>query len=113
MVIREKQNEFFYAIDDVPYMNQIVKVREEYADKLSAVVHVDGTSRIQTVYENTVIHDLLIEFEKLSGYPIILNTSFNVKDKTMVLNPFDAIETFKDTDLDLLVLDNYIIYKIL
>jgi carbamoyltransferase len=74
---------------------------------------VDGTSRIQTVYENTVIHDLLIEFEKLSGYPIILNTSFNVKDKTMVLNPFDAIETFKDTDLDLLVLDNYIIYKIL
>jgi carbamoyltransferase len=113
MVIKEKQNEFFYAIDDVPYMNQIVKVREEYADKLSAVVHVDGTSRIQTVYENTVIHDLLIEFEKLSGYPIILNTSFNVKDKTMVLNPFDAIETFKDTDLDLLVLDNYIIYKIL
>jgi carbamoyltransferase len=74
---------------------------------------VDGTSRIQTVYENTVIHDLLIEFEKLSGYPIILNTSFNVKDKTMVLNPFNAIETFKDTDLDLLVLDNYIIHKIL
>ena len=40
-------------------MNQIVKVREEYADKLLAVVHVDGTSRIQTVYENTVIHDHL------------------------------------------------------
>jgi carbamoyltransferase len=74
---------------------------------------VDGTSRIQTVYENTVIHDLLTEFEKLSGYPIILNTSFNVKDKTMVLTPCDAIETFKDTDLDLLVLDNYIIHKIL
>jgi predicted NodU family carbamoyl transferase len=42
-----------------------------------------------------------------------LNTSFNVKDKTMALTPFDAIETFKDTDLDLLVLDNYIIHKIL
>jgi carbamoyltransferase len=113
MVIKEKQNEFFHTIDDVPYMNQIVKVREEFVDKLSAVVHVDGTSRIQTVYENTVIHDLLTEFEKLSGFPIILNTSFNVKDKTMVLTPFDAIETFKDTDLDLLVLDNYIIHKIL
>lgn len=111
MVTKEMQDKFFYTIDDVPYMNQIVKVREEYADKLSAVVHVDGTSRIQTVYENTVIHDLLIEFEKLSGYPIILNTSFNVKDKTMVLTPCDAIETFKDTDLNLLVLDNYIIYK--
>ena len=111
MVSKEKQDKFFHTIDDVPYMNQIIKVREEYADKLSAVVHVDGTSRIQTVYENTVIHDLLTEFEKLSGYPIILNTSFNIKDKTMVLTPSDAIETFKDTDLDLLVLDNYIIYK--
>lgn len=113
MVIKEKQNEFFHVNDDIPYMNQIVKVREEFADKLSAVVHVDGTSRIQTVYENSTIHDLLIEFEKLSGFPIILNTSFNVKDKTMVLTPSDAIETFRDTDLDLLVLDNYIIYKIL
>ena len=113
MVIKEKQNKFFHVNDDIPYMNQIVKVREEFADKLSSVVHVDGTSRIQTVYENSTIHDLLIEFEKLSGFPIILNTSFNVKDKTMVLTPSDAIETFRDTDLDLLVLDNYIIYKIL
>jgi carbamoyltransferase len=113
MVTKEKQNDFFHVIDDVPYMNQIVKVREEYADKLSAVVHVDGTSRIQTVYKGTVIHDLLLEFEKLSGFPIILNTSFNIKDKTMVLTPMDAIETFKDTDLDLLVIDNYLIYKTL
>lgn len=113
MVTKEKQHKFFHTIDDVPYMNQIVKVREEYADKLSAVVHVDGTSRIQTVYENTLIYDLLNEFEKLSGFPIILNTSFNIRDKTMVLTPCDAIETFKNTDLDLLVLDNYIIYKIL
>jgi carbamoyltransferase len=111
MVVKEKQNDFFHVIDDVPYMNQIVKVKEEFADKLSAVVHVDGTSRIQTVYNNTIIYDLLLEFEKLSGYPIILNTSFNIKDKTMVLTPIDAIETFKDTDLDLLVIDNYLIYK--
>jgi len=113
MVIKEKQDEFFYVADDVPYMNQIVKVKEQYADKLSAVVHVDGTSRIQTVYKDTMIYDLLLEFEKLSGFPIILNTSFNVKDKTMVLTPNDAVETFKDTDLDLLVIDNYIIHKIL
>jgi carbamoyltransferase len=113
MVIKEKQNQFFHVVDDIPYMNQIVKVREEYKDKLSAVVHVDGTSRIQTIYNDTDIHQLLIEFEKLSGYPIILNTSFNVKDKTMVLTPKDAIETFMDTDLDVLVLDNYLIYKIL
>jgi carbamoyltransferase len=113
MVIKEKQKQFFHVVDDIPYMNQIVKVRDEYANKLSAVVHVDGTSRIQTVYQSNDIYDLLIEFEKLSGFPIILNTSFNVKDKTMVLTPKDAIDTFKDTDLDLLVMDNYIIYKLL
>jgi carbamoyltransferase len=53
----------------------------------------------------------LTEFEKLSGYPILLNTSFNVKDKTMVLTPKDAIETFFDTDMDILVMGNYVIYK--
>lgn len=111
MVIKEKQNIFFDVNDDVPYMNQIVNVREQYSDKLTAVVHIDGTSRIQTIYKNTTMYNLLLEFEKLSGYPILLNTSFNIKDKTMVLTPIDAVETFNTTDLDLLVIDNYIIYK--
>jgi len=53
-----------------------------------------------------------LEFEKESGYPILLNTSFNVKDKTMVLTPQDAMNTFFDTDIDVLVLNNIIIYKI-
>lgn len=111
MVTKEKQHIFFDVTDDVPYMNQIVQVREEYKDKLPAVTHVDGSARIQTVYRNTIIYDLLNEFEKLSGYPILLNTSFNIKDKTMVLTPKDAIETFKDTEMDLLVIGNYLIYK--
>jgi carbamoyltransferase len=58
-----------------------------------------------------LIHQLLLEFEKLSGYPILLNTSFNIKDKTMVLTPKDAIDTFYDTDMDVLVIDNFIIEK--
>jgi carbamoyltransferase len=88
-----------------------VKVKDEHKDKLPAVTHVDGTARVQTVYRYTPIHDLLTEFEKLSGYPILLNTSFNVKDKTMVLTPKDAIDTFLDTDMDLLVMGNYVMYK--
>lgn len=111
MVVKEKQDIYFEMIDDIPYMNQIVKVRDEYKDKLPAVTHVDGSARVQTVYRNTIIHDLLLEFEKLSGVPILLNTSFNVKDKTIVLTPKDAIETFFDTDMDLLVIGNYLIYK--
>jgi carbamoyltransferase len=111
MVIKEKQNQFFEMTDDVPYMNQVVKVKEEYRTILKAVTHVDGTARVQTVYRHTAIHDLLKEFEKVSGYPILLNTSFNVKDKTMVLTPKDAVDTFYDTDMDLLVIGNYLIYK--
>lgn len=111
MVIKEKQHIYFDVKDDVPYMNQVVKVKPEYVDKLKAVTHVDGTARIQTVYEHTRIHDLLKDFEKLSGFPILLNTSFNVKDKTMVLTPKDAIDTFYDTEMDILVMGNYIIYK--
>jgi carbamoyltransferase len=111
MVTKEKQDQFFEMTDDVPYMNQVVKVKEEYRDKLLAVTHVDGSARVQTVYKHTVIHDLLTEFEKLSGYPILLNTSFNVKDKTMVLTPKDAVDTFFDTDMDILVMGNYVMYK--
>ncbi len=111
MVIKDKQHIYFDLTDDVPYMNQVVQVKKEYVDKLPAVTHVDGSARVQTVYKNTIIYDLLCEFEKLSGYPILLNTSFNVKDKTMVLTPKDAIDTFRDTEMDLLVMGNYLIYK--
>ena len=111
MVIKDKQNVYFEMTDDVPYMNQVVKVKPEYRSILKAVTHVDGSARVQTVYKNTLTHQLLLEFEKLSGYPILLNTSFNIKDKTMVLTPQDAIDTFYDTDLDVLVIDNIIIEK--
>ena len=111
MVIKDKQHIYFNVTDDVPYMNQVVTVKDEYLDLLPAVTHVDGTARIQTVYKHTMMYNLLLEFEKLSGYPILLNTSFNVKDKTMVLTPKDAIDTFNNTDIDLLIIDNYLIYK--
>jgi carbamoyltransferase len=111
MVIKEKQHDYFEMVDDVPYMNQVVMVKDEYKDKLPAVTHVDGSARVQTVYKHTPTHDLLTEFEKLSGYPILLNTSFNVKDKTMVLTPKDAIDMFFETDMDILVLGRYVMYK--
>ena len=111
MVTKESQNQYFEMTDDVPYMNQVVKVKPEYRDILKAVTHVDGTARVQTVYRYTAIHNLLKEFERISGYPILLNTSFNVKDKTMVLTPKDAVDTFYDTNMDLLVIGNYVIYK--
>jgi carbamoyltransferase len=111
MVSYNSQSKFFDTNDFIPYMNQVVNVKKEYIDKLPAVTHVDGTARVQSVLTTNRIHNLLKEFEELSGFPILLNTSFNVKDKTMVLTPKDAIETFMDTEMDILVMNNFVIYK--
>lgn len=111
MVTFEDQKKFFDYEEFVPYMNQVVKVKKGYRGKLPAVTHIDGTARIQSVNPHNTMYPLLKEFESLTGYPILLNTSFNVKDKTMVLTPQDAMNTFMDTDIDILVLDNYIIRK--
>jgi carbamoyltransferase len=111
MVSYDKQSKYFDAEFDIPYMNQVVNVKKEYVNILKATTHVDNTARVQTVPRFTVMYNLLTEFEKLSGYPILLNTSFNIKDKTMVLTPKDALETFKETDIDLLIIDNYLIRK--
>ena len=92
-------------------MNQVVEVRDQYKDILVSTTHVDGTARVQTVYQDNDIHNLLREFETLTSYPILLNTSFNIKDKTMVLTPKDALETFDSTDIDVLVLNNIVIFK--
>jgi carbamoyltransferase len=111
MVTKENQTKYFLYDKDVPYMNQVVKVKKEYVGKLIATTHVDDTARIQTVTSENNVYDLLIEFEKISGVSVLLNTSFNVKDKTMVLTPQDAMDTFLDTEMDILVLGNNVIYK--
>ena len=64
MVLKNKQHKYFEMKDDVPYMNQVVKVKEDYKNILKAVTHVDGTARVQTVQNHTVISNLLTEFEK-------------------------------------------------
>lgn len=111
MVTFEDQNIYFESSDFIPYMNQVVKVKPEYQKKLIAVTHVDGTARVQSVTPHNPIYQLLKEYEKISGYPILLNTSFNIKDKTMVLTPYDAIKTFLDTNMDILVIGDYIVKK--
>lgn len=112
MVTQFEQSTYFESYDFIPYMNQVVKVKEEYRDKLKAITHVDGTARVQTVYNRiSNMYKLLKRFEKLSGFPILLNTSFNIKDKTMILTPEDALKTFQETDIDILVINNQMITK--
>ena len=109
----EDVSTYFEWDKSVPYMNQIVGVKKEYRDMLPAITHVDGTARIQTLNrEDCVrIYDLLTELEKQNEYPIVLNTSFNIKDQTMIRDPKTAIDTFLDVELDMLVIEDYVITK--
>ena len=113
IVKKEDVSTYFEWDKSVPYMNQIVGVKREFRDMLPAITHIDGTARIQTLNrEDCVrIYDLLTELEKQNDYPIVLNTSFNVKDQTMIRDPKTAIDTFLDIGLDMLVIEDYVITK--
>jgi len=96
-----------------PFMLKVCDVREDKRAVIPAVTHVDGTARLQTVHRETNprYHKLLKEFEKLSGVPVLLNTSFNVMGEPIVESPVDAIRCFYTTGLDYLILGNYILSK--
>ena len=113
MVRESSSNKYFHYKDTVPYMNQVVKVRDEYKKQLPAITHIDGSARIQTVnkIQHRRIYKLLDSLEKKNKFPIVINTSFNLKDQTMVLTPEDAIKTFLNCEMDTLILNNYIIKK--
>jgi carbamoyltransferase len=110
-VILEQSSKYFDLNGPVPYMNMVVKVKPEW--DLPAITHVDGSARVQTVakYQNPRFYQLLKKFGELSGYPILLNTSFNFKDQAITLGPEDALKRFLDSEMDLLILGNFIIHK--
>ncbi len=89
------------------------QVREKYRTVLPAVTHVDGSSRLQTVsaQQNQFIYDILDEFEKLTGIPVLVNTSFNTKGKAILTRYLTAMQVLDSTGLDSVVLEGYYIYK--
>jgi carbamoyltransferase len=114
MVTADDANKYFEMLgQEVPYMNQVFKVKDKFIAGLPSITHADETARVQTVRStfNPHIFTLLKKFEKLSGYPILLNTSFNLRGQTMVLDPETAIKTFYSCEMDYLVLGNYLISK--
>ena len=113
MVCYEDMKRFFTPNVEIPYMNQIVKVKQNHQTKLPAITHTDGSARVQTLREdfNPKMYKLLKEYQKITKYPILLNTSFNLKDQTMVRDAQEAIDTFMNCDMDFLVIDNIFISK--
>lgn len=97
----------------VPYMEQVYPFRSDKRAAVPAVVHHDGTGRLQTVEQadNPIYWRLLSAFEAATGVPIVLNTSFNVQGEPIVCSPADAIRTFFTSGLDVLVIGSCIVSK--
>lgn len=112
-ILRERVNDWFEEEDDVPFMMQVFKIREEQRKKIPAVTHVDGSGRLQTVSSSTNprYHKLISAFESLTGVPIVLNTSFN-ENEPVVCRPEEALNTFLRTKMDILVLGNWVVKRL-
>ncbi len=112
-VILEEAKEYFELDCPSPFMLLVARVREDKRKIIPAVTHVDGTARIQTVSreENSLYYDLIQRFKDITGVPLIINTSFNVRGEPIVCSPEDAYQCFLKTEMDCLVMENFLIKK--
>ncbi|OGV98663.1 MAG: hypothetical protein A3I04_07010 [Nitrospinae bacterium RIFCSPLOWO2_02_FULL_39_110] len=113
-VLREKASEYFDIKEDLesPYMLLVAPVKENKR-VIPAVTHVDYSARIQTVRceDNPIFYDLINEYYKLTGVPVIINTSFNVRGEPIVCKPEEAYMCFMRTNIDYLVMGNFLLNK--
>jgi len=111
-IVEEALDDYFVNAVSDPFMIQVYPVRAEKRSIIPAVTHVDGSGRLQTVSRdgNPLYWSLLKAFEKLTGVPVLLNTSFN-ENEPIVHNPREALDCFTRTDMDVLVLGNYALEK--
>lgn len=111
-ILAEKTGEWFEKSHPSPFMNLAYSVRPEKRDKIPAPTHVDGTGRLQTVAQdaNPRYYALISEFERQTGVPVVLNTSFN-DNEPIVCRPEEAIDCFLRTQMDALVLGNFLVTR--
>jgi len=112
-VLFEHQSEVFESDVYSPYMLLTTTVKEEWRNKIPAVVHIDNSARHQSVTEesNSKFYSLIKKFYEKTGVPVLLNTSFNGPKEPIVETPQEAINTFLENNLDYLVINNFIITK--
>jgi carbamoyltransferase len=111
--LEEVGDEYFEHFQACPFMTITFPVRSARKDHIAAAVHVDGSARVQSVnrQQNERYYDLIKRFGEITGVPVLLNTSFNLKGEPIVNSPFDAIRTFYTSGLDFLILDRYLVSK--
>ena len=112
-VLDEKGPEYFDGYYPNPFMLLVLPIKHEKLAVIPAVTHVDGTGRLQSVDRrgNPVFHRLIQEFERRTGVPVVLNTSFNLRGEPIVHRPEEALADYLNTGMDALFLGNYLIEK--
>ncbi len=118
-VILEDKIQDYFEVDEklsksARYMLLVYPFKPKIGQKnVPAVVHVDGTGRLQTLarLDNPLYYDLIALYNKMTGVPILINTSFNVRGEPIVCTPENALDCFLKTDIDYLVMDQFIVYK--
>jgi carbamoyltransferase len=114
-VLAERAQEYFDMPEgmEVKYMEQVYPVKQEKRGEVPAVVHADGTGRLQTVSagDNPLYHALIDRFRASTGIPLVLNTSFNLNGEPIVATPDDALRTFMTSGIDALVLGAFLLRK--
>jgi carbamoyltransferase len=113
MVLASRASEIFDGPVPSPYMLFTHRVRGDWADRIPAAVHVDGTARIQTVDPSTqpLVARMLAGFERATGVPVVINTSLNTAGRPMVDDPRDALECFGSAPIDLLAIGPFLITR--
>lgn len=107
----------FYIDEKIEYacrfMTVVTEVKEEWVDKIRAVVHIDGTARPQVVRrdDNPLYYDVLCEFKKITGLPVLVNTSFNAHEEPIINTPEEAIAALKENRVDFLVCDDGVVLR--
>ena len=112
-ILREHVKDWFEQDDDVPFMMKVFQIREQKRAEIPAVTHVDGSGRLQTVYRDTNerYYDLISAFHRLTGVPLVLNTSFN-ENEPVVCKPDEALACFLRTKMDVLVLGDFFVERV-
>lgn len=113
IVMREHVNEYFEFQNESPYMLVVANVRESRPQDIPAVTHVDGSARLQTVdpSRHPRLHALLESFRARTGCPVLINTSFNVRGEPIVHTPAEALNGFRNTEMDALCIGSFLITK--
>ena len=111
-ILEEEKYKWFSNARANPYMSNVETVIESKRKQIPAVTHFDGTGRVQSVSKktNSFFYQIIAKFYAKTNVPILLNTSFN-ENEPIVLKPEEALSCFDRTDMDVIILDNFILIK--